>query len=188
MWTSLYDPAWHYTCEVSDSAINTLMYIEDVLLYYSMPCMSFVGTDSLFTQDNTYPLVVWWMLKFSEEVEIIARFEWPTCNLIDHIWDMLGRCSWAYTPPINSLNLLRTALPEEYEAIPEKENQALIACQVGYKLWFEQMEAICIFRINFWLIPLSSYKFWSVWYIYKISIFLHLGDFFICIQYVWMLS
>ncbi len=52
--------------------------------------MQLVGADSLFMQDNAYPRMVQWVLKFLEEVEI-APLEWPICSLdlnqIEHVWD-----------------------------------------------------------------------------------------------------
>ncbi len=45
------------------SSVNTLMYIEDLLLNYIVPYMPFIGADSLFMQENVYPHVAaQWML------------------------------------------------------------------------------------------------------------------------------
>lgn len=109
--------------------VNASVYIEDILLNYVVPYMPFVGVGSLFMQDNARPHVARRTLKFLEEVEI-ALLEWPACspdlNPIEHVWDKLGRRIRARNPPVNSLNALRTALREEWEAIPQEEIRALI--------------------------------------------------------------
>ncbi len=96
------------------------MYIEGILLNYFVPHMPFVGANSLFMRDNARPHMAQLTFEFLEEVEI-AQFEWPTCspnlNPFEQIWDRLGRCIRAYTPSVNSLNALRIALQEEWEAI-----------------------------------------------------------------------
>ncbi len=80
-------------------------------------------------QDNACPHMAQCTLKYLEEVEITG-FEWPSCsldlNLAEHIWGRLGKYIPAHTPPINSLNALRTILQEQWEAIPQEQIHGLI--------------------------------------------------------------
>ncbi len=57
--------------------MNALMYIEDILLNYTVPYMPFTRADSLFTPHNMHLEAAQNMFNFLEEVEI-ARFELPT--------------------------------------------------------------------------------------------------------------
>ncbi len=53
---------------------NASMYIVDAFQNHIVLYIPLVGADSLFMQDNMYPHMAQWMLKFLKEVEI-AQFE-----------------------------------------------------------------------------------------------------------------
>ncbi len=52
---------------LDSSSMNSLMYIEDILLNYIVPYKPFLNADS-FMPDNAHPHVALWMLRFLEKV------------------------------------------------------------------------------------------------------------------------
>ncbi len=93
-----------------------------------LTCHLWVLIPSVFMQDNVHLHVAQQTLKFLKKDEIV-QFEWPTCdpdlNAIEHIWERLGSCIQARTPPVNFPDVL-PALQEEWVAIPQKEICVLI--------------------------------------------------------------
>ncbi|GFX72716.1 transposable element Tcb2 transposase [Trichonephila clavipes] len=62
--------------------------------------------------------------------EGIVRMEWSACspdmNLIEHVWDALGRRVACSEPPPQTLQELERALLEEWERIPQLVINSLI--------------------------------------------------------------
>ncbi|GFW91395.1 transposable element Tcb2 transposase [Trichonephila clavipes] len=62
--------------------------------------------------------------------EGIVRMEWPACspnmNLIEHVWDALGRQVAGRQPPLQTIQELERALLEEWGRIPQLGINSLI--------------------------------------------------------------
>ncbi len=77
---------------------------------------------------------------------------------------------------------IQNSLARRMESDTTEEIGALIDSMLSWlRIMIPANEAIYVIRINFWLVPLSSKKSWSVSYVYRVWEFLHLRGFFFLI-------
>ncbi|GFU76084.1 transposable element Tc1 transposase [Trichonephila clavipes] len=88
-----------------------------------------MGAEFLFMDDNARPHRANIVDECLQSVDI-TRMDWPAyspdLNLIEHVWDMLGRRIAARQPPPTSLPELRRALLDEWCNIPQDQIDNLI--------------------------------------------------------------
>ncbi|GFX60967.1 transposable element Tcb1 transposase [Trichonephila clavipes] len=88
-----------------------------------------MGLQFLFMDDNApcHRTVAAEQLLESEDIE---RMDWPArypdLNLIEHVWDFLGRRLAARTLPPVTIRELRLALQDEWAAMPQQLIETLI--------------------------------------------------------------
>lgn len=114
---------------VPRGSITGERYIAEILEDYVVPYAPFIGDDFLLMHDNARPHVARVVGEYLEEVNI-PQMEWPPLspdmNPIEHVWDALGRRIRRRVPAPMTLNELREALLEEWEAIPQHAISHLI--------------------------------------------------------------
>lgn len=114
---------------IENGSLTAERYIEEILLPHVLPYAPFIGDEFILMQDNARPHAARIVRGFFDEVEITAM-DWPPrspdLNPIEHVWDMLGRRIRSRQPPPETLNELRDALTEEWNAIPQDSIRELI--------------------------------------------------------------
>ncbi|GFW76210.1 transposable element Tcb2 transposase [Trichonephila clavipes] len=105
---------------------GTLMgrrYADEILRPHIIPYAGAIGDSFVFQEDNARPHRAC-LLENMLEAETIQRMEWPACssdlNLIEHVWDMLGRFIATRPRPPATVRDLEIALLEEWNSIPQK--------------------------------------------------------------------
>lgn len=108
---------------VENGALNAHRYIEDILQNAVVPYSHFIGDGFVLMQDNARPHVALVVNEYLDEVGI-ERMVWPACspdfNPIEHLWDQLQRRIRRRPVLPDSLQDLRIALQEEFDAIPQE--------------------------------------------------------------------
>ncbi|GFU89387.1 transposable element Tc3 transposase [Trichonephila clavipes] len=88
-----------------------------------------MGAEFLFMDDNTRPHHAN-IVDECLQSEYITRMNWPAyspdLNVIEHVWDMLGRRGAARQPPSTCLPELLRALLDEWCNIPQDQIDNLI--------------------------------------------------------------
>lgn len=114
---------------VENGALNAHRYIEEILQEAVIPFAPLIGEEFILMQDNATPHVAHVVNEFLDEVGI-RRLEWPPyspdLNPIEHLWDELKRRVRHRPNKPTTLEELRLALNEEYEAIPQGKISTLI--------------------------------------------------------------
>lgn len=104
-------------------------YINEILQDYVVPYAPFIGENFTLMQDNARPHAAHIVREYLNEVGI-SQMAWPArspdLNPIEHLWDRLGRNIRSRIPAPLTLDQLRVALLEEWEAIPQNEVSNLI--------------------------------------------------------------
>ncbi|GFW23157.1 transposable element Tcb2 transposase [Trichonephila clavipes] len=94
---------------------------DEILIPISVPYAAAIGDDFILMDDKCRPHHANLVEDFIFE-EGIVRMEWPACspnmNLIEHVWDALGRQVAGRQPPPQTLQELERALLEEWDRIP----------------------------------------------------------------------
>ncbi|GFU94857.1 transposable element Tcb2 transposase [Trichonephila clavipes] len=102
-------------------SVNGTRYCNEILLPYVRLFRGAMGLQFLFMDDNApyHRTVAAEQLLESEDIE---RMDWPArspdINLIEHVWDFLGRRLAARTLPPVTIRELRLALQNEWAAMP----------------------------------------------------------------------
>ncbi|GFV37364.1 transposable element Tcb2 transposase [Trichonephila clavipes] len=110
-------------------SVNGTRYCNEILLPYVRLFRGAMGLQFLFMDDNApcHRTVAAEQLLESEDIE---RMDWPTrspdLNLIEHVWDFLGRRLAARTLPPVTIRELRLALQDEWAAMPQQLIDTLI--------------------------------------------------------------
>ncbi|GFX00549.1 transposable element Tc3 transposase [Trichonephila clavipes] len=103
-------------------SVNGTRYCNEILLPYVRLFRDAMGLQLLFMDDNApcHHTVAAKQLLESEDIE---GMDWPArspdLNLIDHVWDFLGRRLAARTLPPVTIRELRLALQDEWAAMPQ---------------------------------------------------------------------
>ncbi|GBN06652.1 Transposable element Tcb1 transposase [Araneus ventricosus] len=97
--------------------VNTHAYRDDILDAYVRPYAVAIDDDFLVQEHNARPHSPRIVDDYLQK-EKIQSMEWPArspdLNLIDNVWDALGRCIAALNPPPQILATLATALQEQW--------------------------------------------------------------------------
>ncbi|GFW85250.1 DDE_3 domain-containing protein [Trichonephila clavipes] len=110
-------------------SVNGTRYCNEILLPYVRLFRGAMGLQFLFMDDNApcHRTVAAEQLLESEDIE---RIDWPArspdLNLIEHVWDFLGRRLAARTLPPVTIRELRLALQDEWAAMPQQLIDTLI--------------------------------------------------------------
>ncbi|GFW20895.1 transposable element Tcb2 transposase [Trichonephila clavipes] len=110
-------------------SVNGTRYCNEILLPYVRLFRGAMGLQFLFMDDNApcHRTVAAEQLLESEDIE---RMDWPArspdLNLIEHVWDFLGRYLAARTLPPVTIQELRLALQDEWAAMPQQLIDTLI--------------------------------------------------------------
>ncbi|GFX00093.1 transposable element Tcb2 transposase [Trichonephila clavipes] len=103
-------------------SVTGQIYRDEVLDPYVRLFRGAYGRDFLFMDDNARPHRANLVDEFLES-EDIKRIPWPAnspdLNLIENLWDYLGRAIARRHPPPRDVNGLKTALLEEWSLIPQ---------------------------------------------------------------------
>ena len=102
-------------------SLNGQKYRDEILEPYVRLFRGSIGPQFIFMDDNARPHRAGLVNEYLESEDIV-RMEWPArspdLNPIEHLWDGLGRHIGFSQPPPRSLNVLRTALEEEWVLLP----------------------------------------------------------------------
>lgn len=97
-------------------------YVGDLLLDHVLPYEGFIGEGFLLMHDNARCHTARITRQFLDEVGI-ESMDWPPLspdlNPIEHVWDNLKRRVRARNPAPANIEELKTALEEEWEALPQ---------------------------------------------------------------------
>ncbi|GFT74713.1 transposable element Tcb2 transposase [Trichonephila clavipes] len=110
-------------------SVNETRYCNEILLPYVRLFRSAMGLQFRFMDDNAlcHRTVAAEQILESEDIE---RMDWPArspdLNLIEHVWDFLGKRLAARTLPPVTFRDLRLALQDEWAAIPQQLIDTLI--------------------------------------------------------------
>ncbi|GFX62651.1 transposable element Tcb2 transposase [Trichonephila clavipes] len=110
-------------------SVNGTRYCNEILLPYVRLFRGAICLQFLFMDDNApcHRTVAAKQLLESEDIE---RIDWPArspdLNLIEHVWDFLGRRLAARTLPPETIRELRLALQDEWAAMPQQLIDTLI--------------------------------------------------------------
>ncbi|GFV76505.1 transposable element Tcb2 transposase [Trichonephila clavipes] len=110
-------------------SVNGTRYCNEILLPYVRLFRGAMGLQFLFMDDNapSHRTVAAEQLLESEDIE---RMDWPArspdLNLIEHVWDFLGRRLAAGTLPPVTIRELRLTLQDEWAAMPQHLIDTLI--------------------------------------------------------------
>ncbi|UYV63884.1 hypothetical protein LAZ67_2005884 [Cordylochernes scorpioides] len=104
-------------------------YRDEILAAYVMPQALEMGENFLLMDDNARPHRAGVVDTFLQN-HAIARMNWPArspdLNLIEHVWDNLGRRISSLQPPPRNTHELETALTQEWALIPQELINSLI--------------------------------------------------------------
>ncbi|KAL0151970.1 hypothetical protein M9458_052688, partial [Cirrhinus mrigala] len=111
---------------IENGSLTGQRYRDEILRPYA----GAMWPDFVLMDDNAGPHRARLVTEFLEE-EDISRMEWPArspdLNPIEHIWEQLQSRVQARQVPLGALVELRTALLEEWQAIPQQNVQNLIS-------------------------------------------------------------
>lgn len=108
---------------VVSNRLNSNRYIDEILQDHVIPYLGFIGYDiGVLMHDNARPHVARCVEEYIQQVGI-QKLQWPArspdLNPIEHIWEMLKRKIKSGPNPPQTLNELRNAALDAWEAIPQ---------------------------------------------------------------------
>ncbi|GFW74262.1 transposable element Tc3 transposase [Trichonephila clavipes] len=109
--------------------VTGLRYRDEILDPYVRPYAAAIGNDFILMDDNARPHRARTVEEYLEN-HGLERMEWPArspdLNLIEHIWDYLGREVAALNPPPRSLHELKQGLLCVWSSLPIPVSDNLI--------------------------------------------------------------
>ncbi|GFW88143.1 transposable element Tcb2 transposase [Trichonephila clavipes] len=114
---------------IRDGPLTARRYRDEILRPIVVPYAAAIGDDFILMDYNSRPHRAN-LVEDSLFEEGIVRMEWPACssikNLIEHVWDALGRRVAGRQPPPQTLQELERALLEDWDIIPQLVINSLI--------------------------------------------------------------
>ena len=122
---------------IQNGSLTANRYIEEVHHEHIVPFVPHIGENFVLMHDNARLHAAHCVSNFLEEVGIVILY-WPVrspgLNPIQHVWDMLGkRLQQRYFTTVDELKI---ALIEEWEAIPQDDIRAIRSYFIYNKLYF----------------------------------------------------
>ncbi|GFU25518.1 transposable element Tcb2 transposase [Trichonephila clavipes] len=115
---------------IRNGTLTDRRYADEILRLHVIPYAGAIGDSFVFQDDNTRPNRAR-LVENMLEAETIQRMELPACspdlNSIEHVWDMLRRRIAARPRPPATVRDLEIALLEEWNSIPQRLIDNLIA-------------------------------------------------------------
>ena len=112
-----------------DGNLNGIRYRDEVLTPIALPALEDLGPGAIFQDDKTPAHRAHVVTDYLEE-NGVNRMVWPACspdlNLIEHVWDILGRRIRSNHPPPGTLARLVEILQTEWAAIPQDTLRSLV--------------------------------------------------------------
>ncbi|GFV16538.1 transposable element Tc3 transposase [Trichonephila clavipes] len=109
--------------------VTGLRYRDEILDPYVRPYAAAIGNDFILMDDNARPHRARIVEEYLED-HSLERMEWPArspdLNLIEHLWDYLGREVAALNPPPRSLHELKQGLLCVWSSLPIPVSDNLI--------------------------------------------------------------
>ena len=113
-----------------DERVTGVAYRDNILLAKVIPHIQGHPQQNLVFMDDNAPAHRARVCQEALQQAGINRMEWPACspdlNVIEHVWDMLGRAIQDRQPPVQSLHELRRALTEEWNNIQMQRLRDLV--------------------------------------------------------------
>lgn len=107
---------------IQGGALNALRYVETILQDHVVPFMPFIGSESLLMHDNARPHKARCVSEYLKTTNI-HTIDWPArspdLNPIEHVWDHLKRKVRSRDQPPTTLAMLKAAVLEEWDNIPQ---------------------------------------------------------------------
>ncbi|GFV97888.1 transposable element Tcb2 transposase [Trichonephila clavipes] len=112
---------------IRDVPLTARRHMDEIIRPILVPYSAAIGDDIILMDDNCWPHRANLDEDFLFE-EGIVRMEWPACSpdMIEHVWDALGRRAAGRQPPPKTLQELERALLEEWDRIPQLVIDSLI--------------------------------------------------------------
>lgn len=114
---------------IDGGTLTAQRYIDEILEEHVAVFAQFIGNNFIFMHDNARPHTARIVDNYLQEVGINAM-RWPArspdMNPIEHVWDRIGREIRKRRGQLLTLQQLRDALEEEWNAIPQEFIQNLI--------------------------------------------------------------
>ncbi|GFV44773.1 transposable element Tcb2 transposase [Trichonephila clavipes] len=107
---------------IRDGPLTAHRYRDEILIPIVVPYIAAIGDDFILMDDNSRPHRANLVEDFLFE-EGIVRMEWPAyspdMNLIENVWDALGRGFAGHQPPPQTFQEMERAVLEEWDRIPQ---------------------------------------------------------------------
>ena len=118
-----------------EERVTGVAYRDNIILNRVIPHVQGHPAQNLVFKDDNAPAHHARVCQTALEQAGVPRMEWPAnspdLNIIEHVWDMMGRAIQNRQQPIQTLQKLRQALIEEWNNIPMQSLRDLVASCCG---------------------------------------------------------